>query len=866
MKQTHRLNLHDTYGVNWTAEMIVRDLMQNFYDSVPKEEFLQKIILKTDAKRGLIRISGPQVFDIELLWRIGVGTKANDNNGRYAGGFGEGFAVAILQLLRDKLVTDVSMRVGGQKITFKYDDVAVSTLKVRELICEVEKISPIKGAELILENATEDLARIFKSSRDYFDHPEHPLFGEKLSDDVVAIDPKEWGGYCRHPSCPRCMSDVDYMRKRARRKTATQVEIYRSTSKKGAVFYKRQLRAELDVPLIICCKATLGRVGLGRDRMDLTPVEVKAVLRYSLITLNPNVIKNLVLKEFRQYWTRGHVILEQLGKVYSPHGNGTGDIKFPPEYCATYGGHEDKIEARRHGAHPCPYYMTLFGMQSTSVFRVRDDQVEKRMPQMFALSRQGDFTVKVDEVTGYQILRDAYKKVFLSGNFRKRPPTSRSVIREFTDYRDRRIDGWKFLVFDQIKDHPDTGGLHGEKTLSMCSKHFRSPFGMAFSVFVHEASHKFGFDGSYNFGKALKHALQEIVAHSGQLDEFEERWSRNLKKGSDFPSTLQGFSDFTNHYTGIHVFDELTARFVYEATKRALATILNWKVDVLPFTQGTLPGNLSSGERKFAARLFYLYGEMLDSHYIKERAQNVKEIIVEAHRTALIFDPKLNEAIGSLYVYYTFDKNDFDAAHELIQEALRLQPNNAALIAYMGELKHEVGIYEECVEWYMKAIKLKPLNTGYHEKAARELFQLGQWQRGYNLLLPFVAGKRPRQCLKSASGKKWPGERLVRSSGFTVWARQLASELEADFQITRDYDKQSPHLLAKHFVFYHIIELFESDAFLEIGCIANALMEQQGKKTAAAFLTAAIHDFSRNFDGGWYFVDTFIEAMRTYLK
>ena len=41
--QTHRVNLHDTYGIAWTDDMIARDLVQNFYDSVPPEDFQTSI-------------------------------------------------------------------------------------------------------------------------------------------------------------------------------------------------------------------------------------------------------------------------------------------------------------------------------------------------------------------------------------------------------------------------------------------------------------------------------------------------------------------------------------------------------------------------------------------------------------------------------------------------------------------------------------------------------------------------------------------------------------------------------------------------------------------------------------------------------
>src|SRR5271170_7583713 len=89
------LALLDGYKVRWTRETVARDIVQNFFDEV--DDF-REVAVEVDAARGVIEVRGPSRFDLEYLRYIGATTKAAR---RAAGGFGEGFKVCALVLVRD---------------------------------------------------------------------------------------------------------------------------------------------------------------------------------------------------------------------------------------------------------------------------------------------------------------------------------------------------------------------------------------------------------------------------------------------------------------------------------------------------------------------------------------------------------------------------------------------------------------------------------------------------------------------------------------------------------------------------------------------------------------------------------------------
>jgi len=99
--KTIPLNIMLSYPVKWTKQQVLRDIVQNFYDDVGAKEFysLFKITYKPDEKEIILSMAG-KGFSYEWLLHMGASSK-QDEPGKYAGLFGEGFKVASLCALRD---------------------------------------------------------------------------------------------------------------------------------------------------------------------------------------------------------------------------------------------------------------------------------------------------------------------------------------------------------------------------------------------------------------------------------------------------------------------------------------------------------------------------------------------------------------------------------------------------------------------------------------------------------------------------------------------------------------------------------------------------------------------------------------------
>lgn len=83
------LNLVYDYPVRWSKYKVLRDLIQNFFDSIPRAEWDRRIVHRLVGER-LTLISQGVDFSYDWLIPIGASTK-RDGDSLIAGYFGEGF-------------------------------------------------------------------------------------------------------------------------------------------------------------------------------------------------------------------------------------------------------------------------------------------------------------------------------------------------------------------------------------------------------------------------------------------------------------------------------------------------------------------------------------------------------------------------------------------------------------------------------------------------------------------------------------------------------------------------------------------------------------------------------------------------------
>ena len=175
------------YPVRWSFERVLRDLIQNFYDSIGPEKFGKEMnYTYSRESSGTIELTmntTDHPFHYEWLVYIGGSTKTKAGAG-YIGKYGEGFKICMLNLLKMG-IRDIEMHsqdwilqpciyeeiIDGTKVAMagylrsRCRDDSITSLRIRGI--------PPKYIGWIKEGLL------------HFFYPENPLFGEKIGEDLT---------------------------------------------------------------------------------------------------------------------------------------------------------------------------------------------------------------------------------------------------------------------------------------------------------------------------------------------------------------------------------------------------------------------------------------------------------------------------------------------------------------------------------------------------------------------------------------------------------------------------------------------------------------------------------------------------------
>jgi hypothetical protein len=265
------LALLDGYKVRWNRVTVARDIVQNFFDEV--DDF-DEVVIEVDAALRVIEVRGPSRFDLEYLRYIGATSKANR---RTAGGFGEGFKVCALVLVRD-FHCAVTAGSGAWEIRPVLQPMKLGC----ELCYDVRTRPPGEehpGSFVRIEGADARLCEAFAGAKELFRHPKNPRLQAP-----IYVDEKAGIGVFVPPE-----------------------------GRTGDLFYRRQrrgaLRFGLGGALTFAFDDRLDGIEVDRDRRDLAaawPMITTIAAR-----LPDEVIGRLVL-HLRAYWHRGGKVLGAL--------------------------------------------------------------------------------------------------------------------------------------------------------------------------------------------------------------------------------------------------------------------------------------------------------------------------------------------------------------------------------------------------------------------------------------------------------------------------------------------------------------------------------------------------------------------------
>jgi len=293
------------YKVRWDRRTVARDVVQNFFDAA--EDF-GDVRIDTETP-GRVRVEGPATFDMEYLRYIGATSKRDT---RAAGGFGEGFKICALVLLRDY---GVGLRAGSGPWEIRpfFRPMRLGRELCYEVVRHPPSLAP-SGSWVEITGADPELCAAFDASRDWFRHPANA----RLSKPIYEAEESGVGVYVAADGFA------------------------------GDVFYRRQLRGSLPFSkgagLTFAFDDRIPGVEADRDRRGLrAPQRVIAAVVAKL----PNEALEAITRQLRPYWQTGHQVLTAVTAEAARRG---ARFTFPPRWLARVYG-EDRVEdqAERRG-------------------------------------------------------------------------------------------------------------------------------------------------------------------------------------------------------------------------------------------------------------------------------------------------------------------------------------------------------------------------------------------------------------------------------------------------------------------------------------------------------------------------------------
>ena len=136
-KQIVPLNIVMTYPVHWNKYEIMRDFLQNFYDSLGYQRWNEHFQYNYQDN-SLTMWVNDICFSYEWLLHIGASTKT-ENSFNNAGYFGEGFKIASLCAIRD-YHWNVEMSSGDWKLSVIKENHTIDQKKAEMLAYEIQTV------------------------------------------------------------------------------------------------------------------------------------------------------------------------------------------------------------------------------------------------------------------------------------------------------------------------------------------------------------------------------------------------------------------------------------------------------------------------------------------------------------------------------------------------------------------------------------------------------------------------------------------------------------------------------------------------------------------------------------------------------
>lgn len=502
------LNIVYSYPVHWGSFHILRDYVQNFYDSVPVDQWSRRFQYEFCDGTLVMRIENT-TFSYEWLLHIGASTKTNSTE-KHAGYFGEGFKIASLCALRDKKWA-IKMSSGNWNLNVICIDQTIDGQGVKMLAYDISETNESnQKSELVLQGVSEDDFALFETVLKSFYYPENELLGEKIWEDA------EGAVYTR--------SRVEYDRK---------LPYNYDYGRKGIVFCGYQLRGSNPFDLVVCLHDFEQN---DRERDNLLNMEVVTIFKRISVHLTAAASIRM-LEKMRRVWLSNRTkrfdfenwspVLQRLllNILYSSNCCSEFKQKYPnllflepklnrlqmnlrQEARSWYNNYRDKYtlvgepfsvlgypsledECRRNGGLVIDKNVAP-GIES-NCFTILEDVCKQMFNGFFIADPWPEHKVITNPKATY------HGMATLKKNKRKQSNTHHLCIR-------RKIE---CVYLKQTIFEPDK-------------------FYDGLSTYVHEMCHIFGGDSSENFSLGLTLAMEILLQNTPMVESAHEKWKQQF--------------------------------------------------------------------------------------------------------------------------------------------------------------------------------------------------------------------------------------------------------------------------------------------------------------------------------------------------
>jgi hypothetical protein len=505
------LNLMLSYPVQWTKQQIIRDIIQNFYDEAGSNMFGKKFKYAFKPagsagphgeKTGQMTLSmAGSGFSYEWLVHLGASTKQEDS-GRYAGFYGEGFKIAALTALRDYNWT---IRVNSRdwSLLVVASDIAIDGKTLKQLAFKIDKTDYNTETILSIEGYEEDDVPLFYETLQTFFFPENPLIGKLIySNKYIAIHERSKNTKpMQYPKSYDCRGE-------------------------GIVFLMYQARGSFFHPLVLCHHRFKTN---DRERRDISRGTIQDVL-FDMIDCMDEETAYILLEIFNKYWydypgNRDDVdswysVVRKLVKKITWNYDLTSKFRasHPNLVCCEKPSNLEmrnrKTQALVWYKKNCPEYMLV---QDSFLLMGYENIVDM-------CEEAGGFNItrppNAEELKLLSFLNSAAKKI-LNGFILHYPPCN--IIDNDTAVY---MGTAKIMKNDKIEFNVKGYRIHRKHIAIEIKKRLLVPGGFteAFATYCHELAHCFGSDASMSFSRALTDIIALVSQNRKVLAETEEQW------------------------------------------------------------------------------------------------------------------------------------------------------------------------------------------------------------------------------------------------------------------------------------------------------------------------------------------------------